>query len=235
MKYIKITFLILLLWGDLHAAGIFNLGLMAGAANDAGDVENIAGDINSEMRAVPGASVTELETTFAPLFSVNFAYINDTLLFKTGMEYSTNSFYYSSGSVKSGGAVNDVKLNYTRFTLPVTFGKVIPFDERNRLYFAGGINISQIFMVVKQSNPAGVNLPSYPDSSHEFSTYITGTHLKFGAETLLDRNYSFAVEFTKYYGNTKKVESEDGNSEIMMGMNAFEITAGINYNIDFKI
>ncbi len=234
MKYIKITFLILILCADLHATGIFNLGLMAGSASDAGDVENIAANINNEMR-VSGTDVTELETTYAPVFSVNLAYINDTLLVKTGLEYSTNSFYDSSGSVKSGGAVNNVKLNYSRFTFPITFGVVVPFSERNRLYFAGGINISQIFMVVKQSNPAGVILPSYPDSSHTFSTYITGTHLKFGAETLLDRNYSFAVEFTKYYGNTKKVQSEDENSEIMMGMNAFEITAGINYNIDFKI
>ncbi|PKL18312.1 MAG: hypothetical protein CVV49_06930 [Spirochaetae bacterium HGW-Spirochaetae-5] len=235
MKYITITFMILLLCADLHAAGIFNLGLMAGAANDAGDVEYITGNINSEMRSIPGAGVTELDASYAPVFSVNLAYINDTLLVKTGLEYSTNSFYYSSGSVKSGGAVNNVKLNYSRFTFPITFGLVIPYSERNRLYFAGGINISQIFMVVKQSNPAGVNLPSYPESSHTFSTYITGTHLKFGAETLLDRNYSFAVEFTKYYGNTKKVQSEDENSEVMMGMNAFEITAGINYSIDFKI
>jgi hypothetical protein len=186
------------------------------------------------MRA-SGTDVTELEAGYAPVFSVNFGYISDTLLIKTGLEYSTDSFYYSSGSVTSGGAVNNVKLKYSRFTFPVTFGKVIPFSERSRVYFAGGVNISQIFMVVEQSNPAGVNLPSYPGSSHTFSTYITGTHLKFGGETLLDRNYSFAVEFTKYYGNTKKVQSEDENSEVMMGMNAFEITAGINYSIDFKI
>ena len=235
MKYIKITLLVLLLCGKLHAAGIFNLGLMAGAANDAGDVENIAGDINSEMRASIAPTVAELETTYAPVFSVNLAYINDTLLIKTGIEYSTNSFYYSSGSVESGGSANNINLKYSRFTFPVSFGMVIPLSERNRFYFAGGINISQIFIVVEQSNPAGVNIPSYPDDSHTFATYITGTHLKFGAETLLDRNYSFAVEFTKYSGNTKRVTSEDENSEVMMGINAFEITMGINYNIDFKI
>jgi hypothetical protein len=43
------------------------------------------------------------------------------------------------------------------------------------------------------------------------------------------------VEFTRYFGNPTKIESEDENSEIFMSVNSFEITAGINYNIDLKI
>ncbi len=235
MKYFKITLLILFLCGDLYATGIFNLGLMAGASNDAGDVENIAGNINSEMRSIAGADVSELESKYSPVFSVTLAYINDSLLMKTGIEYSTNSFYNPSGSVESGGADNEVDLKYSRFTFPVSFGIVIPLSERNRIYFAGGINMSYVVALVEQSDPAGVNLPSYPEDSHTFAGYITGTHLKFGAEALIDRNYSFCVEITKFSGNAKRVKSEDENSEIMMSMNTFEITAGLNYNIDFKI
>jgi len=62
-----------------------------------------------------------------------------------------------------------------------------------------------------------------------------GTHIKCGAETIISRNYSFAVEFTRYLGNPKRVKSEDKKSETFMSVNSFEITMGINYNIDFKI
>jgi hypothetical protein len=238
VKYIKFTFFILLFWANAQAAGIFNLGLMAGAANDAGNVEKIAGDINMEMReyqsAHPGTTVTELETSYSPVFSVNLAYINNALLIKTGWEYTTNAFYNPAGSVhESGFAENKVELGYSRFTFPVSFGIVIPMTNRNRFYFAGGLNMSYVLMKVKQSNPAA--LTSYPDESHTFSAFIAGTHVKCGAETLMERNYSFAVEFTRYFGNPTKIKSEDEISEIFISVDSFEITAGINYNIDFKI
>jgi hypothetical protein len=232
VKYLKITILIIFLWTETRATGIFNLGLMAGAANDAGNVEQVAGDINSEMRSVAGASVMELETAYSPVLSVNLAYISDTLLFKTGWEYSTNSFYNSSGSIRKLGITNAIEVDYTRYTFPLSFGIVLPLTDRNRFYFAGGLNISYVLMKVKQSNPGTI---SYPGKSHTFSAYVTGTQLKFGAETLIDRNYSFAFEVTRYFGNHKRIESEDGNASALMSVNSFEITAGINYNMDLKI
>ena len=238
MKYFRITLFILLVCADLHAAGIFNLGLMAGAANDIDNVSGIAGDINTEMREYQsvnaGTDVTEIETAYSPVFSVNLGYINDYLFIKIGWEYTSNSFYNPSGSIKPAGLpVNEIKLEYSRFTFPASFGVVIPFTDRNRLYFAGGLNMSYLIMDVNQTSPAAI--PFYPADSHTFTAFIAGTHLKCGAETLISRNYSFAIEFTQYFGNPKKITSEDGYSEILMSLNSFEITAGINYNLDFKI
>jgi len=238
VKYIKITFLILVFWIDAHAAGILNFGVMAGAANDAGNVGEIAGDINMEMREIqastPGTSVTEIETTYSPVFTVNLGYINDALLIKTGWEYSANVFYNPEGSIKLPGVPeNKIELDYSRFTFPLSFGVVVPLTNRDRFYFAGGLNMNYVLMKVKQSNPAA--LTSFPNESHTFSAFILGTHLKCGAEILIERNYTFALEFTKYFGNPKKVESEDKDSEIFMSVNSFDITAGINYNMDFKI
>ncbi len=233
MKYLKITLLILLLWINTEAAGLFNLGLMAGVANDAGNVEEVTGDFNMEMRSVVGATVTELETTYTPVLSVNIAYINDNLLIKTGWEYTTNYFYNSSGSINSAGTANKIEIDYSRYTFPVTLGVVIPLTNRDRFYFAGGLNMSYVVMKVKQSNPGF--WAAYPDKSHTFASYIMGTHIKCGAESIISRNYSIAFEFTRYYGNPKKVKSEDKGSETFLNVNSFEITAGINYNIDFKI
>ncbi|HPS87801.1 MAG TPA: hypothetical protein PLY36_13710 [Spirochaetota bacterium] len=238
MKYLKITLLILIFYIDTQASGIFNLGLMAGAASDAGNVEKIAGDINLEMReyqaAHPGTSVTEIETTYSPVFSANLAYINDDLLIKLGWEYTSNVLYNPAGSIKpSGLPENKVELDYSRFTFPVSFGIVIPLSNRSRFYFAGGLNMSYVLVKVKQSNPAALTL--YPDESNTFSAFVAGTHLKCGAETLIDRNYSFVMELTRYFGNPAKIKSENENSEIFMSVNSFEITAGINYNLDFKI
>jgi len=236
VKYLKIILLILFFCVDTQASGIFNLGLMAGAASDAGNLEKIAGDINMEMREYqanhPGTTVTEIETTYAPVFSANLAYINDNLLLKTGWEYTSNILYNPEGSIKpSGLQKNVIELDYSRFTFPVSFGIVIPLSNRNRFYFSGGLNMSYVLMKVKQSNPAALTL--YPNESHTYSAFIAGTHIKCGGETLIDRNYSFAMEFTRYLGNPAKIKSEDENSEIFMGVNSFEITAGINYNIDF--
>ena len=238
MKYLKIIILILFVYTNSQAAGIFSLGLMAGASSDAGNVEKIAGDINMEMREYqashPGTAVTELETFYTPVFSANLAYINDNLLIKTGWEYTSNALYNPEGSIKESGLPeNTIELNYSRFTFPVSFGIVIPLSDRNRFYFAGGINMSYVLMKIDQSNPAALTL--YPDESHTYSAFIAGTHLKCGAETIIDRNYSFVVEFTRYFGNPAKIESEDENSEIFLSVNSFEITAGINYNMDFKI
>jgi len=226
------TLFVLLICAGADAAGIFNLGVMGGVANDAGSVEHVTGEINKEMRQVSGATVTELETTYTPVFAVNLAYINDSLLIKVGWEYTTNAFYKSEGSVDNAGTVNKVEVDYSRYTFPVSFGLVVPLTTRDRFYFAGGINVSYVLMKVKQSNPS---LFLYPGSSHTYSAYLSGTHLKFGAESLLTRNYCFAMEFTKYFGTTKKVKSEDGNSTVPISVNSFEITAGITYNLDFKI
>lgn len=219
---------------DAGAAGIFNMGMLAGIANDAGSVEKTAGDINMEMRAVTGASVEEIETTYTPVFAVNIAYISDTLLIKTGWEYTTNIFYNPAGSINNAGAKNSIEINYSRYTFPLSIGVVVPLSDRNRIYFAGGINTSYVLMKVKQSDPSAAPLSLYPGGSHTFSAYITGKHFKFGAEAQVSRNYSFAMEFTKYLGNSKKVKSEDQNSEILMSINSFEITAGVNYNVDLK-
>jgi len=231
VKYLKITFLILVIWSEAQASGIFNLGLMAGAANDPGNVEEVAGDINTEMRSVAGASVMEMETIYSPVISVNLAYISDTLLIKTGWEYSTNVFYNSAGSIDTG-VKNTIEVDYSRYTFPLSFGIVLPLTNRNRFYFAGGLNFSYVLMKIKQSNPGTI---SYPDKSHTFAAYVTGTQLKFGAETLIYRNYSFALEITRYFGNHKRIDSEDENASVLMSVNSFEITAGINYNIDFQI
>ncbi len=230
------TLLILLLCINTEAAGIFNLGLMAGVTNDAGNVEEVAGDINMEMRNYQvlnaGTIVTEIENTYAPVLSVNIAYFNDNLLIKTGWEYTTNTFYNSSGSI-TDGAENKIEIDYSRYTFPVTFGVVIPLTARDRFYFAGGLNMSYVVMKVTQSNPGFWTL--YPEKSHTYAAYIMGTHIKCGAETIISRNYSFAFEFTRYFGNPKRVKSEDKKSETFMSVNSFEITIGINYNIDFKI
>jgi len=238
VKYLKITFFMLLIWIEIEAAGILNLGIMTGAASDAGNVRKIAGDINMEMRQYqtlnPGTNVSEIESTYSPVFSVNAAYINNSLLLKTGWEYTSNVFYNPSGSIERPGVPdNKIELSFSRFTFPVSFGIVIPLTIRERFYFAGGLNMSYILMKLKQTNPAV--LTSYPDNSHTFSGFIAGTHVKCGAETLIERNYSFAVEFTRYFGNPTKVKSEDENSEISLSVNSFEISIGVNYNIDLKI
>ena len=228
--------MILFLWADVEASGLFNLGLMAGVANDAGNIGAISGNINQEMKGVAGADVKEIETTYAPVFSMNLGYINDTLMVKAGWEYSTNVFYNSSGSISSLGNINKIELDYSRYTFPISLGIVIPLTNRNRLYFAGGLDMSYVVMKIRQSNPdPAVLLSRYPGESHTFSAYITGKHLNFGADALISRNYSFSMEFTKYFGNDKKVVSEDENSVTRLTVNSFEITAGAKYNIDFKI
>lgn len=239
MKYFMLTLLLLLLWADSRASGIISMGIMAGASNDAGNINKIAGDINSEMRiyqiANAGTTVTEIDNTYTPLVSLNFSYIKESLLIKIGWAYTSNTFYKSAGSITPPASQeNKIVLDYTRFTFPASVGIAIPLTARDRFYFAGGLNISYVFFKITQSDPVPALFTNFTDDSHTYSAFLAGTHIMFGAETLLDRNYSFAVEFTKYFGNPKRIQDEDENSEIFMSINSFEITAGINYNLDFK-
>ena len=238
MRDFSIILLVLIIWIETYASGKISMGIMAGASNDAGNISKIAGDINSEMReyqiANSGTEVTEIETTYTPLVSLNFSFVKESLLIKAGWEYTTNSFYKSSGSIQpSAGSENKIELDYTRFTFPVSFGMVIPLTGRDRIYLGGGLNISYFLFKITQTDPGLLAL--YPDKSHTYSAFIGGTHVMCGAETVLSRNYSFTIEFTKFFGNPSKVQSEDENSEMYMSINSFEITAGINYNINFKI
>ncbi len=232
MKYIKITLLLIFLCVDLHAGGMFNVGFMAGAADDAGGVDKIDGDINMEMRSTAGATVAELDTTYSPVFSINLGYVSDSLMIQGGWEYTTNVFYKSRGSIKTGSTANEIEVTFSRFTVPLSLGIAIPLTDRDSIYFAGGVNMSYVILEVKQSSPSSAPLSAYPAGSLHYTAFISGSHLKCGGDIRLSRNYSFAMEFTQYFGNTKKVENEEKNSKILLGVNSFEITAGINYNID---
>ncbi len=217
-----------------EAASLFSMGMMAGVANDAGNIEKTAGNINMEMHAVAGADVKEIETTYTPVLALSLGYINDTLLIRGGWEYATNYFYNSSGSINNAGSRNKIGIDYSRYTFPLTLGIVIPLADRNRIYFGGGIDMSYALMKVKQSNPAAAPLTQYPGTSHTYSAFLTGKHISFGAEAVVSRNYSFSMEFTGYYGNNKKVVSEDKNRAAWMNVNSFEVTAGVKYNLYIK-
>ncbi len=237
MRYFRVILFVLFIWAESHASGTFSMGIMAGASNDAGNVNKLAGDINADMREYQnsnsGTIVTEIDTTYTPLVAISLFYIKESLLVKAGWEYTTNAYYKSSGSIKPpAGDENKIEIDYSRFTFPVSLGMVLPLSARDRIYFGGGLNMSYILLKVKQSDPGLLAL--YPEKSHTFSGFTAGTHLLCGAETVLSRNYSFAVEIIKYFGNPVKIQSEDKNSEMYMSINSFEITAGINYNIDFK-
>lgn len=216
---------------SLAQAGQLEMGIMAGIADDAGCVGYTAGIINSEMRAT-GGSVTDLETTYAPVLSANVSYLSESFLVKISWEYATNIFYSGKGTV-SGAADNSAEIDFTRYTFPVSVGIALPLTSRDRIYFAGGVNLSYVEMKVKQSNPASAIFSMYTDDSHTYSSYVTGVHFKLGAEVVVSRNYSFTIEATRYFGNFKRVTSEDKLSDTFIGVNSFEIAAGINYILNF--
>ncbi len=222
--------MLLIVCAEARSAGVLNLGIMAGAADDAGCVGYTAGIINSEMHST-GGSVTDLETTYAPVIYAGLTYVNESLMVKIGWEYATNVFYSGKGSV-SGAADNSVEVDFSRYTFPVSAGIVLPLTDRDRLYFAGGVNFSYILMKVKQSNPASLVFSQYTEDSHTFSSYLSGIHIKLGGEASLGRSSSVVIEAARYFGNYKRVKSEDGLSETLIGINSFEIMAGINYSLD---
>lgn len=234
-KYIAAVLITISLASPLSAAGAFSMGLMLGVAGDGGSVSKVTEDLNFQMRQIkgtdPGAEINELPVYYTPCISVNFRYLYDKLLLQLGWEYAATFYYNEKGSVKpSLGSTNEIEIKYSRFTFPLTAGIVIPASRRTRFYMGGGINVSFVMLEIMQSNP-GI-FTELPDKRNSYSGYIPGYHAKFGAETILSRNYSLVLEYTRYMGKNRIVESDNGNSSIYMGLNTFEIAAGINYTID---
>lgn len=225
--------LLIAMASGLYASGTFSMGVMIGAAGADGDLNRASGDLNLAMRryqvSTPGTSVTEIDPVCLPVASVNFGYISDSFMAKIGWEYSTSMFYAPKGSV--GG--NSVGLDYTRFTFPACFGIVIPAGTGCRVYFAGGMSMSYISFEITQSSPGFI--ASMPKKSYTYNYYTYGLLVRAGIECQIDRNYSFVVECTRYFGNHTSVESEDKSSTIRTGMDAFEIMTGVNYSFEFSV
>lgn len=241
IRYITVLFIFLLLALPLNAAGSFSTGILLGVAGDGGSVGKIAGDLNCQMREIkagdPAAEVNEIPVYYTPALTLNFRYLYDRLMLQLGWEYAASLFYNESGSVKpSAGAENKIEIEYSRFTFPLTAGLVIPAGRKTRFYMGGGFNVSFVMLEITQSSPGTPPMFSYiPEKKNSYSAYIPGFHMKFGAEAVLSRNYSILFEYTRYMSINKTVESESGKSKIHMGLNTFEIAAGINYTVDIGL
>jgi len=231
-KFIILSVYAVLFLSPMNAwsAGIFSTGIGIGVSGDTGGLDSTVSFINSEMRkfqiANPGTGVTEIETLYSPVIALNFSYIYNYSIFKAGWEYSGNYFFKRSGSLGD----NDIEISYSRFTFPVSAGILIPYDRKNRFYFAGGINYTYAEMRIKQSDPDPLWI--LPDEKYTFAGDILGFHVKAGGEVLLSRNYTFLFEVTRFFGKESKVDSEEDNARFPMRLNTFQFTAGINYTVD---
>lgn len=223
-------FVISSLYEQGWSSGIFSTGIGVGFSGDTCGLDSTADYINSEMRkfqiANPGTEVTEIENLYSPVAALNFSYIYNYAIFKAGMEYSGNFFLSRKGSLGS----NDIEMSYQRFTLPVSIGIVIPFDRKNRFYFAGGIDYSYASLRIKQSSPDAAWI--LPDKQYTFAGDLIGLHVKGGAEVMIQKNYSLVVEVTRFFGYENSVKSEENNGEFSLRLDAFQFTAGINYSVD---
>ena len=220
---------------QVYAAGSFSTGILFGVAGDGGSVEKIAGDMNYAMRqakaADPAAEVEEIPVYYTPAITLNFRYFYNNLLLQLGWEYAALFYYNESGSIDTtADPLNEIEIDYSRFTFPLSVGLVIPGGKRTKFYMAGGFNVSFVMLEITQSNPGTFSW--LPEEKTSFAAYIPGFHLKFGAEAILSRNYSILFEYTRYMSKNSTVESESGTTEINMGLNTFEIAAGINYTVD---
>lgn len=232
-KFIIILFSILFISGlpiKGWSSGIFSTGIGIGVSGDTGGLDSTMAYINSEMRKFqilnPGIEVSEIDNLYSPVFGLNFSYIYNYAIFKAGMEYSGNFFLSRKGSLGS----NDIKISYERFTIPVSLGIVLPFDVKNRFYFAGGVNYSYANLQIKQSNPDPAWILS--DKKYTFADDLMGLHVKAGAEVIVHKNYSLVIEATKFFGFKKTVKSEENDNEFFLRLDSFQITAGINYSVN---
>ncbi len=232
-KFIIILFSIFFISGlsvQGWPSGIFSTGIGIGVSGDTGGLDSTMAYINSEMRkfqiANPGIEVSEIDNLYSPVAGLNFSYIYNYAIFKAGMEYSGNFFFLRKGSLGS----NNIEISYERFTIPVSMGIVIPFDAKNRFYFAGGVNYSYANLQIKQSNPDPAWILS--DKKYTFADDIMGLHVKAGAEVIFYKNYSLVIEATKFFGFKKTAKSEENNGEFYHRLDAFQITAGINYSVN---
>ena len=231
MKAIVISAAVILCsYSGAFSSGIFSTGIGLGVSGDTGGLDNTVDYINSEMRKYQilnaGTEVTEIESLYSPVISLNFSYIYNYAIFKAGWEYSTNFFLVKEGSLGN----NDIEIFYERFTLPVSAGIIIPLDRKSRFYFAGGLDYSYASLRIKQSDPD----PAWilPDKKYTFAGDLIGFHVKGGAEVSVSGNYSLVFEFTRYFGMGNSVESEEDNGEFSLRLNTFQFTAGINYAVD---
>lgn len=212
------------------SSGIFSTGIGLGVSGDTGGLDSTTAYINSEMRKFQilnsGTEVSEIDNLYSPVIALNFSYIYNYAIFKAGMEYSGNFFLSGKGTLGS----NDIKISYDRFTVPVSMGIVIPFDTKNRFYIAGGIDYTYATLQIKQSNPD----PAWimPEKKYTYAGDIIGLHIKAGAEVVIHKNYSLVVEVTKFLGFKNNVKSEENNGEFSLHLDAFQVTAGINYSVD---
>lgn len=232
-KFIIILFFIFIISGlsiEGWSSGIFSTGIGIGVSGDTGGLDSTMAYINSEMRKFqitnPGIEVSEIDNLYSPVAGLNFSYIYNYAIFKAGMEYSGNFFFLRKGSLGS----NNIEISYERFTIPVSMGIVIPFDVKNRFYLAGGINYSYANLQIKQSNPDPAWILS--DKKYTFADDIMGLHVKAGAEVIFYKNYSLVIEATKFFGFKKTAKSEENNGEFYHRLDAFQITAGINYSVN---
>ena len=234
-RFLSTVIILLSLAAQARAAGSFSMGFLMAADGRGGGSGEIADQLNREMRSVkagdPAAVVDELPVYYAPALTVNFRYLYNRLMLQLGWEYAASPLYNESGSIDpTAGAENRVEIQYSRFTFPLTAALVIPSGGRTRFYMGGGLNVSFVMLEINQSTP-GV-FAYLPDEKNSYAAYIPGFHVKFGAEALLSRNYSILFEYTKYMSKRQDVESENGNSEIKLGLNTFEIGVGVNYTVD---
>lgn len=231
-RFIFPVILFLMLSGVSYAAGSFSVGLVAGVSGDGGSVSKTAGNLNCDMRRIkasaPATDVDELPVYYTPALSAILSYYYDRMMLRLGWEYASTPFYNEKGSIDPPG--NEVELEYYRFTFPLSAGLVIPAGSSGRFYFSGGVNLTYAVIEITQSNPG--TFPTLPDHKSTFSGYLPGFHLKIGAEAVLSGNYSLLVEYTRYMGKFKKVESDNENASIHMGLDTFEISAGLNYKVN---
>ncbi len=235
-KYLVLSCLIVISAAGMSYGGTFSVGLSAGFADDSGTMGKMVRDINSDMRtteiAAPGTEVNELENFYMPVFSANFTYSYNLMLIKFSWEYSRYFLYKPSGDIDTPvNPKNEIEIDFSRFTFPLSVGIQVPIDSRSRFYFAGGVNFSYFMLDVKQKEPGVISL--FPGESLSFASYLAGFHFKAGAEAQIGRNYSFVVECTRYMGRQSRVESEDKTADLDISMDAFEITGGLNYTVDF--
>ncbi|HPD78625.1 MAG TPA: hypothetical protein PKX79_11215 [Spirochaetota bacterium] len=238
MKRFLLLILTLLLYTELYATGTFSTGFLFAVDGQNGAIDKIRNDINHDMRLTqysdPSTSINEIDTIYSPSLSINFRYFYDRFMMQLAWEYSTCFFFNEKGSITpSSGDKNTIELKYSRFTFPFTMAIILPAWNNSRFFIGGGLNLSFMMLEVNKSDYA--TLTRFPDKKNTYSGYIPGFHFKIGAETTLSRNYSISFEYIKYMSKNFTVKSDNGNSEIYMGLNSFEIGVGINYNVNSGI
>jgi hypothetical protein len=239
MKFKKniIIILFILIFSPVYifAIGEFSIGLTTGMNYDLLNLNDTISYYNISMEdykeANTGTKISKFENPYAPIFGINLKYQFNYLLFRIGSNYSETIFFPTNGMMEIGGVKNKISINRSQYSLPVSFGFLLPFKTRTYYYFAMGMNFDVVYLEIIQTNPSGTVFSN--NEKDRFETYFVSFHILNGIEVPLSERYTLTVEWIHKYAKSTPVESMDSSMKYIFNISGETILFGINYYIKF--